>query len=380
MRRLLVLASAIVFVDTMFFAAVAPLLPELSDELGLSKGAAGILSGSYAAGALVGAIPGGVLAARVGVRPTVLAGLATMGASGLVFAFADDVLVLDAARFVQGFASAATWAGSLAWLIGVAPRERRGEVIGTALAAAVAGALFGPVIGGLAAELGRGPVFASAAALGGALMAWALATPGLPHSDDPRLGTLVRALRDPRILAGTWLILVPGAIGGSISVLVPLRMDELGAGATAIAAAFLIAALLEAMVAPVSGRVSDRRGRVVPVMAGLGAAAVGLPLLPLPDVAWVLGALVVLVAPLIGVVWSPAMAMLSDASEALGVDQALGFALVNLGWGLGQIAGAGGGARLGEDLGDATVYAALAALSALTVAVLAAGSRRPRPV
>ncbi len=37
MRRLLILASLVVFVDTMFFAAIVPLLPGLSDEFGLSK-------------------------------------------------------------------------------------------------------------------------------------------------------------------------------------------------------------------------------------------------------------------------------------------------------------------------------------------------------
>ena len=34
MRRLFLLVSAVVLVDTMFFAAVAPLLPHYSDELG----------------------------------------------------------------------------------------------------------------------------------------------------------------------------------------------------------------------------------------------------------------------------------------------------------------------------------------------------------
>jgi predicted MFS family arabinose efflux permease len=374
-RRLLVLASAIVFVDTMFFAAVAPLLPELSADLGLSKSAAGVLSGSFAAGALIGSIPGGWLAARVGVRPSVIAGLATMSVSGLVFALADDVVVLDAARFVQGLASAATWAGALAWLIGMSPPERRGEMIGTALAAAVAGALFGPVLGGAAAELGRAPVFGSVAVLGVGLMVWALATPGIPRSLDPSLRTLFRATRDSRIRAGTWLILVPGAIGGAISVLVPLRMDDLGAGATAIAGAFLAAALLEAIVAPVSGRVSDRRGRLVPIILGLVAAAVALPLFPLAGETWVLAILVIVAAPLTGVIWSPAMALLSDAAEARGVDQALGFALVNLGWGLGQIAGSAGGARLGDAVGDAAVYIVLAALSAATAVALATRAR-----
>ena len=370
MRRLLILASAIVFVDTMFFAAVAPLLPRLADELELSKSAAGLLSGSYAAGALVGAIPGGWLAARMGVRPTVVAGLTTMSVSGLVFALADGVVVLDLARFAQGVGSSATWAGSLAWLIGAAPSERRGELIGTALGAAVAGALFGPVLGGLAAELGRAPVFGSVAVLGVGLIVWAMRTPTIERGPDPRLRSLFAALGERRILAGAWLILLPGSIGGAISVLVPLRLDELGAGATAIAGAFLVAALLEAVMAPVAGRVSDRRGRVVPSLAGLAAAVVLLPALAVPDEAWVLSIVLIVAAPLIGILWSPAMAMLSDAAEARGLDQALGFALVNLGWGLGQITGAAGGARAGESFGDASVYLALAGVSAGTFAVL----------
>ena len=37
MRRLLVLASAMIFFDVAFYAAIAPLLPDYVAELGLSK-------------------------------------------------------------------------------------------------------------------------------------------------------------------------------------------------------------------------------------------------------------------------------------------------------------------------------------------------------
>jgi MFS family permease len=124
-RRLLLLVSAIVFVDTMFYAAVTPLLPHLAREFALSKSEAGILAGSYAAGTLAGALPGGWLAARLGVRPTVPLGLGLMSVSSLGFALAGNPTVLDGCRFVQGVGGAASWAGSLAWLIGAAPRERR---------------------------------------------------------------------------------------------------------------------------------------------------------------------------------------------------------------------------------------------------------------
>ncbi len=44
MRRLLLLVGAIVLVDTMFFAALTPLLPHYVHALHLSKAGAGVLS------------------------------------------------------------------------------------------------------------------------------------------------------------------------------------------------------------------------------------------------------------------------------------------------------------------------------------------------
>src|SRR3954454_10958886 len=149
MRRLVAFVCVVVFVDTMFYAAITPLLPELRDQYELSKTAAGILAASYPAGTFLGALPGGWLASRVGTRPTVLLGLALMVAASIAFAFASSIVVLDIARFAQGLGGAATWPGALGWLIEAEPRERRGELIGTGPAAAVAGALFGPVLGAL---------------------------------------------------------------------------------------------------------------------------------------------------------------------------------------------------------------------------------------
>ena len=106
MRRLLLLASAIVFVDTLFYAAITPLLPDLAREFGLDKASAGLLAAAYPAGTFLGALPGGWMAARAGVRPTVLFGLGLMSASSIAFAFAGSVLVLDVARLVQGVGAA----------------------------------------------------------------------------------------------------------------------------------------------------------------------------------------------------------------------------------------------------------------------------------
>jgi MFS family permease len=367
MRRLLAFVCVVVFVDTLFYAAITPILPELSDEYGLSKTAAGVLAAAYPAGTFVGALPGGWLAARAGVKPTVLIGLGLLVVSSIGFALGDTIVVLDVARFVQGVGGAASWAGALGWMIGAAPRERRGQYIGTALAAAVAGALFGPVLGAAAGALGQEPVFGAVAVLGLGLMVLALQMEAQQPEGDSRLRTLIGSLGDRRVAAGMWLTTLPGVLFGTVAVLGPLRLDELGAGATAIAAAFLAAAAIEAAIAPLIGRLSDRRGRLVPSMIGVAGGGLTMLLLPWPESAWVLGVLIVFAGPLIGLLYTPAMAMLSDGADAAGVSQGFAFALVNLAWATGQTAGAAGSARLADAAGDRVPYLVLAAVCALTM-------------
>ena len=380
MRRLLLFASAIVFVDTMFFAAVVPLLPRLSDDFELSKTAAGILSGAYAAGTLVASIPAGLLASRVGVRATLFAGLGLMSASGVVFATANDIVLLDIARFAQGVGGACSWAGALGWLIGAAPAERRGELIGAAMAAAIGGVLFGPVLGAAAVALGRGPVFGAVALLGLGLIALTRRLPAPRASTDRTVrASLTAAIAAPGVRVGLVLILIPGLLFGTIDVLVPLRLDELGAGAGAIAAVFLVAALSEGAVNPVAGRLSDRYGRITPSKVGLATSTVAALVLIVPETALLLGVIMVAAAPAIGILWSPSMALLSDSAEGAGVAQGLAFGFVNLGWALGHTLGAAGGPAFAELTSDGVTYAVLAAICALALATLTWRDPMPKP-
>jgi MFS family permease len=380
MRRLLLFASAIVFVDTMFFAAVVPLLPRLSDDFELSKTAAGILSGAYAAGTLAASIPAGLLASRIGVRQTLYTGLGLLSASGLVFATANDIVLLDIARFAQGVGGACSWAGALGWLIGAAPRDRRGELIGAAMAAAIGGVLFGPVLGGAAVALGRGPVFGGVALLGLVMIALTRRLPvPRPSLERSARESLTAAVAAPAVRLGLVLILIPGLLFGTVDVLVPLRLDELGATAGAIAAVFIVAALAEGAVNPVAGRLSDRYGRLAPSKVGLATSAVAAGFLILPETAWVLGVIMIAAAPAIGVLWSPAIALLSDGAERAGVAQGLAFGFVNLGWALGHTLGSAIGPALAEATSDGVTYAVLAAICAGALAALAFRDPIPEP-
>ncbi len=370
MRRLLILACAIVFVDTTFYAAITPLLPHFEDEFGLSKSQAGLLAACYPAGTLIGAIPGGYLAAKAGVRATVLLGLTLMTVSCIAFAFAHSIVVLDVARFVQGLGGAFSWAGALAWVIGASPRDRRGELIGTTMGAAIVGTLVGPAIGALAAAVGIAAVFSGVAVVGVALGAWALSTPAAEPEGTSTPRELVQAVRDGRVAGGMFLILMPGLVFGTIGVLVPLRLDDLGVGATGIAAAWLGAAVLETAVSPIVGRVSDRRGRLFPCLLGLAAASALMLLFPLPQAAWQLIVLVLLAAPTIGMLWAPSMAMLSDGAEAVGIAQGFAFAMSNLGWSIGQTTGSALSAKVADVTSDAVPYLILSALAGSALVAL----------
>jgi MFS family permease len=367
-RRLLLLVSSVVFVDTMFFAALTPLLPHYADDLGLGKTGSGVLQAAYPLGALVGAIPSGIVAARAGVKRTVLVGLAFVALTTIAFGLAEQAWQLDLARFCQGLASAFSWTGAFAWLVYAAPGERRGKLIGTAFAAAIGGALFGPVLGGAASVAGTGWVFGVVGVASLGLALWAASTPA-PRPEVPQpLSRLVSAFRDRRVALAFWFVVLPALLFGVLGVLAPLRLSDLGFGALAIGATFFVSASLEAANNILIGRLSDRYGALAPIRAGLLASAVVAALLPWPGNRFVLAALVVCAGLSFGAFFTPGMTLLSQAAEARALDYGYAFALVNLAWAPGQ----GGGAAIGGALADATAdalpYLALSAICALTLA------------
>src|SRR4051794_8496745 len=256
-----------IFIDVAFFAAIAPLLPEYVDNLGLTKAEAGVLSAAYAAGTLLGSLPAGFVASRMGPRKTVIQGLLLLGVASFVFGFADQIFLLDAARFIQGIAGALIWSGALTWLITTAPEEHRGSIIGTALGTAVAGALLGPALGAIAGSIGTEPVFGSVLVI---MVLLAIAASRLPQPEAPprqSLGEVLSTLMSRPVLEAAAFVAAPSVMFGAIEVLVPLRIDTLGGGHGLIAAGFIGGAALEATLAPIAGRASDRIGRRVPHLA-----------------------------------------------------------------------------------------------------------------
>ena len=355
MRRLLLLVSALVFVDTTLYAALTPLLPHFADELHLSKAGAGVLLASYAAGALIGGLPGGRAAARLGPRRAVLTGLTLMGLSGVAFAFADSFGTLLAARIVQGAGSAFTWAGAFAWLTNCAPPERRGEMIGRAMGAAVFGELFGPVVGVVSGALGRSAVFSAVAALSvvlGVLTARIDADSEL----EPVHVTLRSGLRERRFVDGLILLAIGSTLFGVLSVLAPLHLAAAGWGTAAIGGVWLLGAAFEATESPFVGRLSDSHGPLTPArLALLASVPVSIALSTGAGPA-IYVPLMVLAGMSYGALFTPSFSLVSHGAESAGLAQGMAFGLMNASWAVGAMGGPAIAGVLGGALGDSVPF------------------------
>jgi predicted MFS family arabinose efflux permease len=379
--RLVLVVSIVVFIDTMMYAVITPMLPRLSHQLHPSKLSAGVMTAGYAAGMLAASLPGGALAVRRGPRVTVVAGLILLAISTVGVGLLDSAPGIDAARFVEGVGGACSWAGGMAWIVAATPLERRGSVLGKALGTAIAGALFGPAVGALASAIGRPALFCVLAALALLLLVPVRMLPDGGESSEQSVTEVVSLMRKPSLVVAMWLMALPAIVSGAYNVLAPLQLHVLGAGAAAIGATFLVGAAAEAAVSAPVGRFSDRRGRSLPLRFGLIGVAVATACFTLPSSAIVLSLLLVATFMMVGVFWAPVMALVSDVADAAGIDQAHAAALMNLAWAGGQIVGSACGGATAKAFGDSFPTLCTAGLCLLTLAALRQRSlaRGPAP-
>ena len=378
MRRVLVATGSIVFLDTMLFGAIIPLLPDFADTYDLTKLEAGALLGAYGAGALVGGIPGGLLVGRIGPKGGLLIGLSVLALSSLAFALAGGPVALGACRFAQGLSSAVTWSAALAWVAVSTPRERRGQALGTVFGVAVLGFVVGPMFGGVAHLVGIRWSFFAVTVIAAAL-ALVVVPLDRPASETASPGAIGRAIRDRAFLGGLWLNTLPALFFGVLDVLVPLHLDDAGYGAIAIAAVFVVAGLIEVVLNPLVGRVSDRRGRLLPVRVSLSATIAVACALAFATEPLVVAALVVAGSISSAGFYTPGMALVADRSERAGLPQGIGFGVTNSAWAAGALIGPAVGGALAQAFGDAVPYLLCGGLCGLTLLAATRGVARLRP-
>jgi MFS family permease len=350
LNRLTALVSLLVLVDVIFYSALTPLVPHYARISGLGHGRVGILVAGYPAGTLLASLPAGAVFDRVGARRTMLFAMALMSVSTLVFGWSSSAVVLIVARLVQGIGGAFAWTVGLASLAAAVPAGQRGRYLGVAFSAAVAGAILGPGFGAIAAQLGTGPVFSAAAVFAIVLTGFRRLLPEASDSQSFSLASVVEVARFPGIARGLWLTALAGIGLGALNVLAPLRLNDLGADPGLIAAAFIAGGVLEAVLSPFIGRLSDRHGPRYTITRSLALGVATFILAPLVSPVGVAVVVVALGSLSFGTLFIPSSAMVSDAGEQQGAQFGLIFGLTNLLWATGQ----GGASAISGFLANAT--------------------------
>lgn len=371
--------------ESSLYAAVTPVLPHYAHTLHASKPAIGLLAAAYAAGIIPGSLIGGWAAARAGVRRTTVGGLIAFAVAGAAFGFATDLVALDLLRVAQGLACGFIWGGGLAWAIAVAPRDRRGAVIGSVIGAAIFGTLIGPLLGVFAVSAGTAPVFTAVGVVAIALALWVRRhpEPGSVEVAGEPAATRVHGrglLAQSGLWLGAWLVLFDAMSTGAVSALLPLRLSRLGASGVAIGATFVLASAVATLLAPVIGRASDRHGARRPMTVGLVSGAALFAAMSLPG-AWLpLAAVSVLVlgGPM-SAFMIPAVPMMTASAERVGVTVVVATSLVNLAYAVGETIGAPTAALLSTASSDAVPYVGVAGLMLVSLVLVRRSRRTARP-
>ncbi len=354
-RRVFVYLLAALFVETLFFVVLSPLLPVYARDLHLSRSAAGLMSASYSIGYGLAAIPAGAAVGVVGARRVSLGGLTLVGVSCAAFGVARVPGLLDLARALTGAGAACVWAGSIPWLESLAGGHDRGRVIGVAFAAASAGSCAGPAVGALATLTGPRPVFLALSVVIGVLVVYGVVVssgnepPALTRSGGgvrEAIASMRDGLRAPHAGVALAMVALPTVGLGVCGVLLPLRLRGFGVAEFAIAVAYLTAAVLEVPTNPQVGRWFDRRGGPLVLRWALllGAACVTVLALPLPAGALLVA--LVLAYLVLNACWVPALAQLSTTLERGGAAPGVALGLFNVSWAIFQVVGSIGGAEL----------------------------------
>ena len=353
----------------------------LQADVGIGAAAYGFGAGLFFIAYAIFELPSNVMMEKYGAKVWLARIMISWGIVSFLMVFVQNETMFYALRFLLGAAEAGFFPAVIFYFARWVPAGQRGKataifIAGSSVAAALSGPIAGMLLslhdvlgfrgwqwlfgfeGLLSVVVGIAVFFVLDAKIAGRQMADS-GRKVCSHRGDcgrgrparPRLGG------NPSGKINRW---IPALFAGVIEVLVPLRMDDLGASGAAIGALFLVAAAVEAIISPVAGRWSDRAGRLAPIRAGLIGAAVMAVLLPLPATAVLLGLSVVIAIACLAVVLG---AWHGDA-VGRGRGRRIGpsACLLDLEprMGAGHILGAGIGGAIAEATSDAVPYGGLA--------------------
>src|SRR6266849_1472345 len=367
--------------------ARTPVLPIFAADLGAMPELIGVIVAASTVTGVFFKLPSGALSDVLGRKRMMVLGALFFAAPPFLYPIVHDPWSLLALRFVHGFATAIFSPVASAYVAGLA-ETGRGARLGWFSSANDIGATGGPLVGGfvLYFTASYSLTYLLVGALGVLTLLVVLL---LPDVDRPthqaktfaaraaefRQG-LAEVFKTPPIFVAAGIEAVMYLGYGAFLGFLPIYAKKVGLNDAQIAIVFGAQLALAMVAKPITGRVSDRIGRIPVIIIGLLVCAAALPLIFRSESL----AAFILLAPLLGLgvgaVTPVTNALIADLASSRRLGAAMGvFGTI---WDIGEAAGPMIAGFLIGGLGYAATFDVLAGVTAVVAVVLMVLVRDPK--
>ena len=258
------------FTDIVAYSVAVPVLPDLSRKLGASPTMIGWVR-VVRVTLLIVSIPMGHVSDRVGRKAPMVGGLFALAAATLLFAYADGLPWLFAARLVQGAADAITWVVGFALIADRYGPDERGRVSGIVMSGTSVAFMVGPSIGGWMYEAGgiRAPflLVAGLAILGALGFIWLDMPPPVAETEPVAVRVVLRSR--PVAVCAAVVVAISATLTMEEPVLPLFLNAKLGLGPARLGLLFGCGAVASSILHPIYGRLANRWGGRRMMLTGL---------------------------------------------------------------------------------------------------------------
>jgi len=320
-KWVLPVTSVVTFLGFLDTHLLIPVMALHASDLGASMGMVGIIVGLYSIINTPANIIFGRLIDRVGHKTPLIVGLIGDALSMVLYAFSRSPIHLALVRMLHGATGALVAPSTMSIIANYSGREKKGRsmsLYGMSLASA---SLIGyPMSGLIASRLGFNALFFFGAIVVGIGALLSLTLPGASRKEvaiaRPSRSESIQKVKNLLTRKG----LVPSYVAifaqyftfGGVVTLLPIHVERMGMGAFEVGMLLAVFSVMFVITQFPSGAVSDRVGRLQPMVAGLLCIILSLAVLPLLSGFSLLAAVVALYGVGYGFLFPSISALIAD--------------------------------------------------------------------
>ncbi|MBS7620107.1 MFS transporter [Candidatus Bathyarchaeota archaeon] len=281
------------FVSTFGETIPQPFQPLFLTSLGLSAAVVGLFYNVKNIVQTIIRTPVGVLSDKLGRRRLMSFGLILLAISPLIMALSHDPVLPLLAMLLGGLGVSIYYPPSEAYASSLYPPEKIGEAMGRFHLGWAISAIIGPFVGGFLTL-----VFPSFRQIYFVASAVTLLSVGIillftrEEIDTMRVShefgnairslpaTMIILLKNKKVLISSIVVFIHSFTNWWIPAFFPLFASGIGFEVTMIGIALTVNSLLMGLALPIMGKVSDKIGRLKPIIAGLSLSLVGFAFIP----------------------------------------------------------------------------------------------------